>query len=166
VLPSGRVVNATQSSHSDLWLALKGGSSNFGVVTSFEATAFQQGKFWGGFIGNPISAKNALFAAFEALTANPNYDPYAALIQSYSFYNGSWTVASNFEYTKTEAYPPFFDNFTSLPQTFNTMRISNLTDFTVEIAASSLAGRRELFVTGTYSNSAEAQRCVEPCVES
>lgn len=46
VLPSGNIVNATQSSHSDLWLALRGGSNNFGVVTAFESTAFEQGKFW------------------------------------------------------------------------------------------------------------------------
>lgn len=46
VLPSGEIVNATQHSHSDLWLALKGGSNNFGIVTAFESTAFEQGKFW------------------------------------------------------------------------------------------------------------------------
>lgn len=46
VLPSGIIVNATKKSHSDLWLALKGGSNNFGIVTAFESTAFKQGKFW------------------------------------------------------------------------------------------------------------------------
>lgn len=46
VLPSGAIVNATQKSYPDLWLALKGGSNNFGIVTAFESTAFKQGKFW------------------------------------------------------------------------------------------------------------------------
>jgi hypothetical protein len=46
VLPSGAIVNATKSSYSDLWLALRGGSNNFGIVTAFESTAFKQGKFW------------------------------------------------------------------------------------------------------------------------
>jgi hypothetical protein len=45
-LPCGTLVNATQDSYSDLWLALKGGSNNFGIVTAFESTAFKQGKFW------------------------------------------------------------------------------------------------------------------------
>jgi hypothetical protein len=34
------------------------------------------------------------------------------------------------------------------------MRISNLTDFTLELAGSNAEGRRQLFVTGTYGNSA------------
>jgi FAD/FMN-containing dehydrogenase len=46
VLPSGNIVDATQKSNSDLWLALRGGSNNFGIVTAFESTAFEQGKFW------------------------------------------------------------------------------------------------------------------------
>ena len=35
VLADGRVVQADRDNHSDLFLALKGGSSNFGVVTKF-----------------------------------------------------------------------------------------------------------------------------------
>lgn len=126
-------------------------------MTAFEATAFTQGKFWGGFIGNPASTIPAQFTAFAELTGSPNYDPYAALINSY-VYNAtgnSWYTASNLEYTKPQAYPPFFANFTSLPQIFSTMRISNLTDFTIELAASNPIGRRQLFITGTYGNSAQ-----------
>lgn len=111
----------------------------------------------GGFIANPIETKDAQFAAFEALTGAPEYDPYAALINSY-IYNAAgnlWFTASNFEYTKEEANPPVFENFTSLPQMFSTMRISNLTDFTLELAANDAGGRRQLFITGTYSNSAK-----------
>ena len=52
------------------------------------------------------------------------------------------------------AYPPAFKNFTDLPQTFNTIRISNLTDFTIEIDARNPPGSRELFVTATFKNSA------------
>ncbi|KAK0883309.1 hypothetical protein LTR87_002817 [Friedmanniomyces endolithicus] len=157
VLASGLTINVTQTSFPDLWVALKGGSNNFGVVTAFESTAFPQGKFWGGFIGNPGSTKDAQFKAFEGFTGNPNYDPYAALINSYIFTpaTNSWFIANNLEYTKNQSYPPYFQNFTSLPQIFNTMRISNLTDFTLELSASNPDGRRQLFVTGTYSNSAK-----------
>ncbi|KAK3659757.1 hypothetical protein LTR56_001121 [Elasticomyces elasticus] len=157
VLATGITVNVTKSSYPDLWVALKGGSNNFGIVTAFESTAFKQGKFWGGFIGNDISTKDAQFAAFEALNGSPNYDEYAALINSYVYTpaTNSWYIANNIEYTKAQANPPFFANFTPLPQTFSTMRISNLTDFTIELAASNPDGRRQLFVTGTYGNSAK-----------
>lgn len=40
VLASGQIVNANDSTNADLWRALKGGSSNFGVVTRFDIEAF------------------------------------------------------------------------------------------------------------------------------
>lgn len=36
VLPSGKIVNATPTQNADLYKALKGGLSNFGIVTEFE----------------------------------------------------------------------------------------------------------------------------------
>jgi FAD/FMN-containing dehydrogenase len=39
VLASGDIINANASANSDLWLALKGGSSNFGIVTRFDLEA-------------------------------------------------------------------------------------------------------------------------------
>ncbi|KUI67310.1 Bifunctional solanapyrone synthase [Cytospora mali] len=47
-LASGEVVNANADENHDLWLALKGGSNNFGVVTRFDFQTFTQGPFWGG----------------------------------------------------------------------------------------------------------------------
>lgn len=40
VLADGRVVNANREEHADLFKALKGGSSNFGIVTRFDVVAF------------------------------------------------------------------------------------------------------------------------------
>ncbi|RMZ06345.1 hypothetical protein D0864_02263 [Hortaea werneckii] len=157
VLASGRIINATQDSHHDLWLALKGGSNNFGVVTAIEQEVFEQGNLWGGSVGFDESTFEQQFAAFEAFTGNPDYDPYASLIHSmiYNFTTKTWFTIAQFEYTKPEAYPPVYENFTSLPTTFSTTRISNLTDFTEELAVSNPPGQRRMFVTSTYSNSAE-----------
>ncbi|KAM0807321.1 putative Oxidoreductase FAD-binding protein [Seiridium cardinale] len=156
VLATGQIVNANSKTNPDLWKALKGGSNNFGVVTSFTVRAFAQGKLWGGFIGLDISTLTKQFQAFEDLTGSANYDPYAALIFNlvWDVSSDTWSTAHSLEYTKPQANPPVFQNFTSLPQLFSTMRISNLTDFTVELAASNPAGRRQLFVTKTYKNSA------------
>lgn len=35
VLADGRIVNATKDTYSDLFVVLKGGSNNFGIVTRF-----------------------------------------------------------------------------------------------------------------------------------
>ncbi|KAK3673913.1 hypothetical protein LTR78_006115 [Recurvomyces mirabilis] len=162
ILASGLIVNANATSYPDLWRALRGGSNNFGIVTTFTMRTFEQGKFWGGFIGLTIDTIQQQFQAFTDLLSSPQYDPYAALIYSvvYNVTGRNWYVASNFEYTKPQAYPPFFQNFTSLPQTFSTMRISNLTDFTLELAASNPLGFRQLFATGTYGASAQQMAAI------
>lgn len=64
---------------------------------------------------------------------------------------------NNYEYTKipAEPYPPTFKSFTDIqPQLLNTMRVSNLTNFTLELAAASPAGKRALFITLTHGLSA------------
>lgn len=163
MLASGEIVNASQDEDPDLWLALKGGSNNFGIVTAFELEAIKQGDFWGGFIGFADDTFDAQFEAFESLTAgSPSYDPYASLIANFvwNVTSQSWFSANNFEYTKSESFPAVFKSFTSLPQTFSTMRISNLTDFTVELSASNPPGNRQLFSTGTYHNSATMMKKV------
>ncbi|KAK8123112.1 hypothetical protein PG984_011782, partial [Apiospora sp. TS-2023a] len=40
VLASGEIINANATAHSDLFRALKGGSSNFGIVTNFQLDTF------------------------------------------------------------------------------------------------------------------------------
>ncbi|KAG8529862.1 uncharacterized protein KY384_005343 [Bacidia gigantensis] len=159
VLASGQIVNANAKSYPDLFKALKGGSNNFGIVTRFDMKVFKQGKFWGGFIGQDISTRETQFKLFETFAKSKGYDPYAAFINSYSFNAQSgWFIASSFEYTKPETRPLVFKPFIDLPQTFNTMRISNLTDFTVELEGRNLPGQRQLFVTGTFKNSAATMK--------
>jgi hypothetical protein len=115
-----------------------------GIVTAFDMRLFPQGRFWGGFVHNDIGTHFDWFDAFASFTGSPAYDPYAALINSYVWVPASndWFIASNLEYTKPVVNPPYFQNITAIPQTFSTMRISNMTDFTIELDYSSAAGRR------------------------
>lgn len=48
VLASGEIINANAETNSDLWVALKGGGINFGIVTRFKFSVFEQGNLWGG----------------------------------------------------------------------------------------------------------------------
>jgi hypothetical protein len=48
VLSSGQVVNANADENTDLWVALRGGGNNFGIVTRFDFRTFEQGLLWGG----------------------------------------------------------------------------------------------------------------------
>jgi FAD/FMN-containing dehydrogenase len=48
VTASGIIVKASPTSFQDLYWALRGGGSNFGIVTNFKLDAFPLGKMWGG----------------------------------------------------------------------------------------------------------------------
>ena len=144
VLSSGQVVNANATANSDLWIALKGGSNNFAIVTRFDLSAFSQGNFWGGSIVYADSASSQLLNAFAGLNGAKEFDEYAALILSFSYVTGTGMVAAaNIEYTKPVINPPAFQPFTSIqPQYSNSMRISNQTDFTTEFIEYQPNGRR------------------------
>ncbi|KAL8657424.1 MAG: hypothetical protein Q9226_001938 [Calogaya cf. arnoldii] len=151
VLPYGKVINVNASTP-NLFKALKGGSNNFGVVTRFDMKTFDSGKFWGGIVYYPLSTMPQQVAAFVGLAGAQPYDPFAALIHSYVYTAGSWFIISIYDYTKVPAqpYPPTFKPFTDIqPQQLNTLRVSNLTNFTLEIAAASPETRRQLFMTLT-----------------
>ena len=65
-----------------------------------------------------------------------------------------WFIASNLKDTKPVINQPYFQNITAIPWTFSTIQVSNLTGFTVELDYSTPAGRRDIFATRTYGNSA------------
>jgi len=92
--------------------------------------------------------------AFVDFANQTNYDVYSALINSFAFTAAEgWLVFNNYEYTQPTAYPPVFQEYTNIqPQIYNTMRISNLSDFTIELNGEDPNGNRQLFYTATYAN--------------
>lgn len=97
-------------------------------------------------------------AAFVNFNGQGTYDEYGALINSYAYNKayGGWLIANNLEYTKAQANPPVFTEFTSIqPQVQNTMRISNMSDFAIELEGSSPYGRGQIMYTQTYANDLE-----------
>lgn len=134
-------MNANLGSHSDLFKALKGGLKNFGIVTRFDLKTFPQGKLWGGFVIYPSNTSTSQLQALQSFTDSSatGADDYAAIenVNSFTFApTKSAIVANIFAYTKPVAYPKIFDNFTIIgPQIANDLRITNLTNLTIEAGA-------------------------------
>ena len=129
------MVNANRSSNPDLWLALKGGSNNLGLVTRFDFLTIKQGYIWGGSVIQPISAIEGAIAAFAKIASNTDYDPYAA-INTIVLFNSTirqWTLLHQPVYTKEGVtHPPVFDEIMALPQIASTMRTYNLSSLAGE----------------------------------
>ncbi|KAK7747384.1 hypothetical protein SLS53_001638 [Cytospora paraplurivora] len=96
VLANGSIIDANATSNAHLFPALKGGQSNFGVVTSFDINTYPKTKFWGGAIQYPETADTAQLAAFTAFKTHP-YDPFAEVEQTYVYFEPNITSVLTFQ---------------------------------------------------------------------
>ncbi|KAL5514286.1 hypothetical protein ACEPAG_2374 [Sanghuangporus baumii] len=83
VLPSGEIVQATNSSESDLFFGLKGGLNQFGIVTQLTVEAHPQGLVFGGFLTYSIETNDEFNSAIADFSQN-NTDPKAQMVVVYT----------------------------------------------------------------------------------
>ncbi|KAH8891930.1 oxidoreductase FAD-binding protein [Thozetella sp. PMI_491] len=118
VLASGEIVYATASSYSDLWLALKGGSNNFGIVTRFDVPTFPLGTMLGGSLSfNYTTATlDAHAKAFSQFMDPQNFDDAADMGVALVFISGGiYALGDSLFYVKPIEDPPVYQPFTSIP---------------------------------------------------
>lgn len=70
VLASGEVVHASDEEHPDLLWALRGGSGNFGVVTSFEMKVYPLAQVIGGMLIHPFARAHEVLRFYREAAAN------------------------------------------------------------------------------------------------
>lgn len=81
VLADGRIVTAqANNDYNDLFLALKGGSSNFGIVAKFTIRCSQCEKIWGELRILSRDNTEAALQALQDFTPRVKQDPHANLI--------------------------------------------------------------------------------------
>jgi FAD/FMN-containing dehydrogenase len=132
VLANGEIVNANATSRSDLFTALKGGQTNFGIVTRFDLKLYPGGALWGGRIAFAPEADTALVSAFTDFKNPDKFDPYAAGWVTFR-YNGSTrqvTPITVLYYTRPELKPGALAQMTQVrPQVMNGMQIGSPAEF-------------------------------------
>jgi FAD/FMN-containing dehydrogenase len=75
VLGDGRVINASSTSEPDLYRALRGGGSNFGIITAFELETYPYSGMWGGrTLVDSTHARQAI-AAYEGFVSKQEAHP-------------------------------------------------------------------------------------------
>lgn len=153
------MLQVSATSYPDLFKALKGGSNNFGIVTSFEIYTFPQGQMWGGFVIYPATTAVEQYAALssfiDASGATPDPPGDVQIILAYVRTPAITLIANFYSNTRPTPNPPILANFTLIqPQYQTTLRTDTLAAFAVEVAAGTPNGQRYLFGTLTFGNSA------------
>jgi hypothetical protein len=116
VTATGSILDVNANSNADLFRALKGGSSNFGIVTAFTLRTFKLGGIWGGnMIYSAASTADQQLQAFYDFLADPRYDVNAAVQMSISFAPSVGVIFVNQPfYALPIAYPPALQRFTKI----------------------------------------------------
>lgn len=148
VLASGEIVQANAATNRDLWIALRGGSNNFGIVTKFDFPTFSQGQMWGGAIFYSPDAVPAIFKDFVDFAGDPAPDKKAHLIAGISFSAMQTVGVTNIYHTTNIEKPPSLAPFTDIqPQLSNTLRSDSLLGFANEQSNFTTDGARQWFFT-------------------
>ncbi|KAL4882982.1 hypothetical protein BJY04DRAFT_216700 [Aspergillus karnatakaensis] len=156
VLASGEIVTATKDMHSDLFLALKGGSNNFGVVTKFIMKAYPFQGLWGGLLVYAGEQIPQQLRAFSDFMKPGSLDVHANPIISVSWTSeyGVLMGTNVLLYAKPEARPeslkPFADD---VPALFSTLRTMTMVEFNDEEDGNQIPGYNTLYYTTTFAHS-------------
>ncbi len=135
VLADGSVTNANAKSNSDLFWALKGGSSNFGIVTRFDVQTFKSPKIWAGVYSVAEPYIPQFIAAIANYSASGINDPLSGLVPAVVSGSPNVAAAIIFYDSATKSYPDCFKPFTDIPSIQNTLKFTTLTQFTTETGA-------------------------------
>lgn len=99
VLADGSTVTVSNSSHPDLWWAMRGAGHNFGIVTSFEADIHPRTvDEW--YIHRFVFTQDKLEAVFEIVNAQQMDEDAPVELMNYGVF--TW----NAEFSTTEVRPP------------------------------------------------------------
>jgi FAD binding domain len=160
VLASGDIVNANQTSYPDLFKALKGGNTNFGIVTKVDIAAFEFDQLWAGEVfvalegpfGINIGSSredvlNQMSRAITNFTANNHEDVDTAvqLMTVYLSHNMGHLINAAFGNTVDREEPESLQPFLDMPNQVPFMTHSGhtkLNDFVHKVSEFQAKGYR------------------------
>ncbi|KAL2870596.1 FAD-binding oxidoreductase [Aspergillus lucknowensis] len=152
VLADGSVAQANKDSHPDLFWALKGGSSNFGLVTRFDVQTIPSKKVWAGsytvseeYVNDFLKA----IATFAADISDPKTHIVPALVPSPEV--ATMASAILFYDSDEEAFPEAFKPFTDIPAVASTLDFKTVSEFAAELGQMVVHGINDVFVAGTVT---------------
>ncbi|KAK8136652.1 hypothetical protein PG984_004592 [Apiospora sp. TS-2023a] len=136
VLANGELTNANANENADLWKALKGGSSNFGIVTRFDMRAFATGNLYGGLITHPLSATDQVISALSHFVDGAADYQAGSAFTFWSYIRGASEtviISALHDATGTESAPAFAEYKAIEPRISSSLRADSHLNMTIEL---------------------------------
>lgn len=150
VTGNGTILQVNQHSYPDLFWALKGGSNNFGIVTSYSLRTYPSGTVWGGAVAYAPNTTTQYLDAFGAYLSPGGgvEDPKGNMMPSYSYTpsTGAITAGNVYVYNAPINNPKAFENFTAIPTTVNGVGLMNFSQVTAQTEHPVTKPNRSVFV--------------------
>lgn len=153
VLANGKIVNANAKKNADLFKALKGGGSNFGVVTRFDMKAIDAGLFWGGLVTYKATQTDAFVNAYHKWTNNIENYTNGSVIPFWSYMpdiDDDVILLAYEDVNGVEAAPAFDDFMAIGDMVSSTMRITTHKELADELEIAE--GYRNIVFSITFKN--------------
>ncbi|KAK4898462.1 hypothetical protein LTR27_004059 [Elasticomyces elasticus] len=134
VLANGIVVTASRSSEPDLFRALRGGGSNFGIVTTFELELYPYTGMWGGrTLIEGIHDRQAI-DAYATFVGNLKSEPLGHTIIIFNYDEGPLHMHQYIVHTEPVGDLPAFDCLRQVPTIESTLGTTDYSDLAGNIA--------------------------------
>lgn len=144
MLADGSVVNANSTSHDDLYRALKGGSSNFGIVTRFDLNTLPNTPLWGGIrtYDYNLYADVALESIVDFADADESQGDDALIVLIVTSGDTTISLLTNQINTQGVTDSPSFAKLSALPALIDNTKVATVGELTG--AAGTPAGLRSV----------------------
>ncbi|CAE6428479.1 unnamed protein product [Rhizoctonia solani] len=147
VLANGTVATVTEKSAGDLFKALKGGSGNFGIATSFTLRTFPVNNVYAGNLYYSPEHYDALFPIMETYARQgTESDPKAHVISAFVCVPSQAIDMATFYSFYSEpvtAPPPVIKPFFEVPTIVNTVKVKTVKEAANELGTGTVDGLRQ-----------------------
>ncbi|KAJ5246364.1 hypothetical protein N7468_001347 [Penicillium chermesinum] len=150
VLANGSVIEVNKISYPDLFWALKGGSSNFGLVTRFDMQTIPSRKVWAGIHTVAAPYVDRFLQASATFAANIS-DKKTHVVPALIAGNSTLGSVILFYDSDTIAYPESLKPFTDIPAISSTVGFKTMSEFAAETGEAVTPHINDVFVAGTVT---------------
>ncbi|KAI4861342.1 FAD binding domain protein [Hypoxylon rubiginosum] len=173
VLANGTIASANATANPDLFWALKGSSSNHGIVVRFDLQTYPASLMYAGTISYDEGQVQGFLHAFQNWLAPGGgiQDKATAIVPALFIYPGQRSVQANVvvlqnNYTLNQTVPKPLQGFVNISSTSNTAHVRTYPDFLTETTVYGNRSGRNTFYATSLLATGDAVRLINETVPS